>query len=226
MARLLADKYFIRNQFESFRSFSLNATIRTNRTDTTETLKNYSAKTGASYPIIENSILNDQQFVNISRESLLPYICISKDILGQKSAYYINLDKYSSTGDIDQYIRYMLLLLENSLEGTLKRVPLLYNLCNFFKKFEDVFSPEDKLVIRNCYLGDISTLILDFAIADIEDENLGQRIWHELTAAGLIDNYGKAILDPALVENLQNIRNKAQNQQIKLYDLYIMIDKS
>ena len=218
MARLLADKYFIRNQFESFRPFSLNATIRTNRTDTTETLKNYSAKTGASYPIIENSILNDQQFVNISRESLLPYICISKDILGQKSAYYITLDKYSSTGDIDQYIRYMLLLLENSLEGTLKRVPLLYNLCNFFKKFEDVFSPEDKLVIRNCYLGDISTLILYFAIADIEDENLGQRIWHELTAAGLIDNYGKAILDPDLVENLQNIRNKAQNEQITTTD--------
>lgn len=201
MARLLTDKYFAVSDEASFRPVNIGATIRTHRTDTQSTLLQESAETGASEGVIRGSKLCEDMddLPNYQREPLLPYICISTEIIGKKSEYYNSLAKASADRNLDDFIITMLNFQNNAIEGALARVPKLQQLHKFFQIVQNRLSPEEKLVIRNAFLSDERMATMDTCLADITDEAKAEQIWKHLHDLGLLNAFNKANLDISLL---------------------------
>lgn len=211
MSRLLMDKYMCPSSEDSFRPYSIQASIRTHRTDSEITINEESVTTGISYPKYYNG---KQIHPNTLREPLLPYFCISKQILGKPSTYYQSLDEYSSNYNINNFLKYIISLQENAIEGALRRVPLLYSLGENFDKYHKYLSDDEMLIIRNAVLSDGVTSDISELTADILDEEKGIFLCENLIKAGIISLYKtKVMLNDDTIEKLSEIKGRAENDK-------------
>lgn len=128
-------------------------------------------------------------------DSFSPY-AVSAAVVENRSKYYQALDSMNNTGNLDDYLDYMLEVQEHAIAKALSRASVIREMNALFAGVGKILNSDEKEVVRNIVLNDKKTVSFFDATCDMADAEKAETAWNNLVRVGIIQ-HGQVELERA-----------------------------
>lgn len=128
-----------------------------------------------------------EKALSLAFDSFRPY-SVSAAVVENRNNYYQALDSVNTTGDLDDYLDYMLEIQAHAIAKAISKAYVIRDMNALFAGSGKILDRDKREIIRNIALNDKKTVSFFDATCNMMDAEKAETAWNDLTKAGIIQN--------------------------------------